>query len=237
MNSLLLPDPPIQGVEGLAEESIAADPGKAVDSRFALGVMLGPDLSSIGLSDYRSPGFNLGLNLEYYIIPKLTINGGAIIGTKKYMAKGREYGKGRGLWTRGVVPDTTMGQCTVLDIPINLRYYPLGGKRHKLFLSSGISSYIFLTENYEFIYEMNAPDLIQGWNGKNEVQNYFGILNLSLGYQLALPNNFFLQVEPYFKLPLAKVGFGNVDLMTTGVFFTAKYRFRKRGQIIDNQAE
>ncbi len=230
-NELELAKGPVVGV-GLSASDMGEEPfpERGRDSRFALGLMLGPDVSSVGMSDYTSPGLSLGMNLEYYILSRLTFNGGLIVGTKKYMAKGREYGKGRGLWTRGVVPDTTMGSCLVLDIPINVRFYPVAGDRHRLFVSTGISSYIFLTEDYDFLYAVNAPDLIQGWEGKNEVQNYFGVVNLSLGYELRLERHLHLQVEPFFKLPLDQLGFGNVELLSTGVYFTLKYRFQRRRQ-------
>ena len=54
----------------------------------------------------------------------------------------------------------------------------------------------------------------------------FGIYNFSLGYQKAIGSQWFLEIEPFIKVPLGGVGFGEVKLWSTGSFFSLKYNFR-----------
>jgi len=199
-------------------------------SRFAVSATWGPELSSTGSSDYYDPGFSTGISGEYFILPKLSINTGVFFVEKVYLTAGEEYAQGQGIWTYGVMPETTIGLCHVLDIPVNLRYYALNGRRHSLFVSGGASSYFFLSEEYRFYYEQNSEYFIQGMSLDNSTQNVFGVANFSIGYELWLRNQFFLQVEPYFKVPVNELGFGNVDLNSAGIFFTLKYRFKKRNE-------
>ena len=84
-----------------------------------------------------------------------------------------------------------------------------------------------LSEDYSYEYEYNYnPDLITSWSVKNENQHFLSIYNLSVGYQRALGAQWFIEIEPFIKAPLAGVGFGEVDLWSTGSYFSIKYNFK-----------
>ena len=83
-----------------------------------------------------------------------------------------------------------------------------------------------LTEDYKYQYGRDDPQhLVLSWSGKNENQHYFAIYNLSVGYQRSMGKQWFLEIEPFVKLPLTGVGFGEVDLWSTGASFSLKYNF------------
>ena len=84
-----------------------------------------------------------------------------------------------------------------------------------------------LTEDYYYHYEdQYGPNLLKEWTVNNENQHFFSIYNLSLGYQRSVVNSWSLEVEPFVKVPLAGVGFAEVDLWSTGAWFSVKYNFK-----------
>ncbi len=196
-------------------------------SPWFLGFGYGPDISLVGFSEVTKPGTNLSILLEYQLNRRWSINSGITYSNKNYTAKGEDYHPPKGFWDYGVIPDMTDGTCDVLDIPINVRYYFKPEKINRLFASTGLSTYLMLTEDYKYQYARDDPQhLVLSWSGKNENQHYFAIYNLSVGYQRLMGKRWFLEIEPFIKLPLTGVGFGEVDLWSTGASFSLKYNFR-----------
>lgn len=196
-------------------------------SPWFLGFGYAPDISMVGFSEVTKPGTNLSIILEYQLNRRWSINSGITYSKKNYTAKGEDYNPPKGFWDYGFVPDMTEGYCEVIDIPLNIRYYFKPEKINRLFASTGLSTYLMLTEEYFYQYKKNDPQhLVQSWSGKNENQHYFAIYNMSVGYQRAIGKRWFLEIEPFIKLPLTGVGFGRVDLWSTGALFSLKYNFR-----------
>lgn len=199
---------------------------KASSSPWFLGFGYGPDVSLVGFSEVTRPGTNLGILLEYQLNRRWSINSGITYSRKNYTAKGEDYHPPKGFWDYGFVPDMTDATCEVIDIPINIRYYFRPAKSNRLFASTGLSTYLMLTEDYKYQYGRDDPQhLVLSWSGKNENQHYFAIYNLSVGYQRSMGKQWFLEIEPFVKLPLTGVGFGEVDLWSTGASFSLKYNF------------
>lgn len=199
---------------------------KASSSPWFLGFGYGPDVSLVGFSEVTRPGTNLGILLEYQLNRRWSINSGITYSRKNYTAKGEDYHPPKGFWDYGIVPDMTDATCEVIDIPINIRYYIRPAKSNRLFASTGLSTYLMLTEDYKYQYGRDDPQhLVLSWSGKNENQHYFAIYNLSVGYQRSMGKQWFLEIEPFVKLPLTGVGFGEVDLWSTGASFSLKYNF------------
>jgi hypothetical protein len=200
---------------------------KTVGSPWLVGIGYAPDISLVGFGETTKPGTNLGVLVEYQFGSRWSLQSGLIYSKKHYKAAGDDYNAPEGFWYYGTVPDDTDATCDVLDIPLNLRYYFNSSRHNRFFASTGFSSYIMLTEDYYYHYEDNYdPDLVDSWGVSNENQHFFGIYNFSLGYQKALGSQWFLEIEPFIKVPLGGVGFGEVKLWSTGSFFSLKYNFR-----------
>jgi hypothetical protein len=113
--------------------------------------------------------------------------------------------------------------CKMLDIPVAIAYQFLEKGSNKLYTSLGITNYKMMNEKYEYWYENDAdPNLKwRKWEGSS---GFFGagVVNLSLGLERKLTNFLSVQVEPFVKIPVKNVGFGNVKLFTTGIFLNLK---------------
>jgi hypothetical protein len=194
--------------------------------RVSLGVS--PDISAINLGEANQVGSKIAVGLEYFIVPRLSIQTGVIFSNKVYSADGESYKPYPGYWKKYALPNTIDAQCDVLDIPLNLRYYAVNLPRSRLFLSSGLSSYLMLTEDYIYRYwgDYGTNPYSYEHHERNRNQHYFKVANLSVGYERALSKRWALQVEPFVKIPVAGVGFGNIKLSTTGLFVALNYRLR-----------
>jgi hypothetical protein len=217
--------PPPAAPENKPIEPVAKP--KPPAARLSIGVMVSPDLSSIGLPGRLTPGTNAGVQLEYRLTNRFRVGVGAIHSVKLYSAKVEDYTVPYGFWTYGVKPSGIDANCKILDLPVHLRFDALRRARYNAFVSTGLSSYIMLSERYGYRYPTYNPYLRPEWHGKRTGEHYLSVVNLSVGYERNLSRRFSWQVEPFLKLPLGGVGFGKVKLGSSGVFVSVKYKTGK----------
>ena len=199
---------------------------KGLSIRFVVS----PDLSGIGLHDFQRPGTNVGLLLEYRLATRWSIQTGVIRSTKVYKADAYDY-KWPTAWTWPVIPEGVDARCNMLDIPINLRYdlvvrpRPDGRLPDRWFISGGATTYYMLREDYVYVYANPDDPKIKRRDLTAKTGGYgFSQLNLSTGYERSLSRRLSWQVEPFVKVPLKGIGFFRVNLLSTGAFFSIRYK-------------
>ena len=193
---------------------------------FSIAVAFSPDLSGLGFSTFSKPGASLGVFLQYNFSERLSLLTG-INQARKIYSLTDGFKPYEGYWKKYLKPDLIDGQCTVLDIPLNLRYDFISNDQRKIFISAGLSSYFMLTEEYQYIYA-DEPQYNRDYSVSNQNRHFLGILNISAGYEHPLSTHWSLQLEPMIKLPLAEVGVGNLPLVSAGAFVSLKYHFIRR---------
>lgn len=206
----------------VAEEEIQQQDQREGFARgWTIKLSYSPDFSSIGYFKPDKPGGNLGLLTEFHITRRLAVSSGAIYSKKIYFT---EETSGYGYGSR---PESRLdADCRVVDIPVNISYYFQEVNKHRWYISGGASSYIMLKENYDYSVWTTSGKETSSEEFTNRNNHWFSILNLSFGYEKRLNNYLFLQVEPFLKAPMAGVGEGKVDLVSTGAFIHLKYRFK-----------
>jgi hypothetical protein len=203
------------------------DSKKQFKPYLSIGLGYSPDFSTVGIGNFISPGARWKFLVEYAISRRFSINTGAVWVNNKYEAYGEDYHAPSRYWQKGVEATETYGECTMIDIPLNVRYNFLLKGNHSLFISGGASTYFLLKEDYYFSYYQEDPELPKHW-GTDETSIYpFGIINLSMGYQLQLGRKSSVQIEPFIKIPTKGIGWGEVDLHTMGVYFMYTYKLGK----------
>lgn len=199
---------------------------KAKPSRLSLIAQIAPDLSMVDKMSMGDTRWNVGLLVEYEPIKNLSLSTGVNYSAKAYGASAEAYTPQDGAWKWGRVPENIAATCRVLEVPVNLRYYFHNQPKHRLFVSSGISSYWMLKEDYSFDYG-DQKVYNYSWGVHNENQHMLSIINLSVGWQKQLNRKWSIQAEPFLKIPLGKVGAGKVSLKTTGIMLGLKYKLFK----------
>jgi len=194
--------------------------------RFYVGVVGAPDVSTVKFAHVASPLPNLGITLEYRLTNRLRLTTGLLRATKHYAAHREDYDWGA---YRSIVYQMDFkdvdGTCTVLDVPLNLRYDAVVHPQYRVFGSVGLSSFFMQRERYSYSYVVNNQTRLWEQNVVNKNRHLFRLANLSFGYERSLSTHWSVQAEPYVKVPLGGVGMGKVQLVSGGVFFGAKYGF------------
>lgn len=194
-------------------------------SRFAVGFVISPDLSTAGsVSNFYDPGFKGGIMAEYSLTKNISLISGFAISNLRYKAYGEAYSPPQ-YWNSGVMPDETTAFCLVLDIPLNLKANVINFDRSRIFATAGISSYIMLNEEYQFSYESNEPGMPSSWSDRTGTRHWLSNAGLSVGIEYDLSTNWTLRAEPHIKVPLKGVGWGDVKLYSMGSFLSLNYRF------------
>ena len=207
-------------------ELAMAEPRRDLANRFSVGLVAGPDLSSVeAISNFKDPGYKLGLMLEYHISSKLSVAAGAVQSLVRYTSYGQNYNPPI-YWPGGITPDEMAGECLLVDIPINLRYNVLERGNSRIFASAGLSSYIMLTEEYNFTFDDDSESYgaFNTWSGRTGTRHWFSNASFSIGYELGLHSGWSLRAEPYIKTPMREVGWSNVKLFSAGALFSINYR-------------
>lgn len=205
------------------------DPMRGLSIRFAVA----PDLSGVGLKNFARPGTNVGLLLEYRLASHWSVQAGVIQSTKVYKAAITDYDLPDYALKWTVKPEGVDGRCNMIDIPINLRYDVAllprlnGQPPSRWFVSGGVTSYIMKQEDYTYQYaDPTNPHIYpntRGWSGTSGGYG-FSELNLSAGYERAISRRLSWQVEPFMKVPLKRVGYLKLNLLSTGAFFSLRYK-------------
>ncbi len=192
---------------------------------FGLTLSAGPDFNSVNTFSGSKPGVNAGLLLDVDF-GRLTFSTGGFYTQKNYVADGGGYNFAsvqRPNWITNID-----GSCNVLDVPVKLSFLLNPKSKNSLSLSSGMSSYFMLSEKYVVNYGAQYYTNSYTLEAQNENQHYFGVLNFGAMYQFNLPGKpYKIGIEPYYKVPLQKIGAGNVALKSAGVTLNFSYGFSK----------
>lgn len=192
--------------------------------RWSFGVLVSFDLSATGLDDFTKPGLMLGLQAEYNVSRKWSIQSGVSYSVKNYRALGSEYNTAA--WPGGRSDNliTAEARCLVIDIPLNIRRYFEGRNGNKWFMNTGVSTYLMLREDYDYEYTRPSPNWAPTGQVKGENNHVFGIANVSFGYETTLNKKFRIAVEPFMKLPLTGIGQGEVKFLSFGTNLVFKLK-------------
>lgn len=217
--------PEIEKVETpkFTEPTKAAEEERELTPKFAVRFGFSPDLSSVGLKNFTKPGTAVSLLIEYSFLPKLYFQTGLMRSSKGYNAKPGEYEWPSGWNDQKARPTSVDAICKVIEVPLNLRYDISQKDRSRWFVGAGASSYYMQDEKYEYNYAPHTYNV--KWYEKEAATGWYWLshLNASAGYEYRFSKRLSLLAEPYVRVPIKKVGYGKVNLFTTGVWFSIRY--------------
>ncbi len=197
---------------------------------WSVRIGVSPDLSVVHMSDMlrsMQPGPSASLLVERSIGEKWSLQTGIIRSLKKYSAPFSDYHPDKHLYQK-TMPVSVDGSCTVFEVPLNVRFDFSQRPKTRWFVGVGLSSYKMQKENYIYNYDTYVHNAVKGWGGSTGWY-FLSHANASVGYERRLAKRLSLVAEPYVRIPLRGVGFGKVNLITGGVWFSLRYTpiFRK----------
>lgn len=185
------------------------------------GLHAGPDWSGVAARRWE-PGIGGGLDLVYRLNGRWAIQTGLSAVKKIYRAMPGDYHPADNGWRQYDVKHID-ANCSVWDLPLNLQYTLQGTEHHRLFVSTGLSSFWMHEEKYTYYYKTPAGAPGE-WTKAMRDQNrhLFSIINLSAGYERSW-RHLSLQFAPYAKIPMGGVGYGKVKLYSAGIELRVLY--------------
>jgi len=197
--------------------------------KWSVRLGLAPDLSTAGTSEMTSsikPGPSASMLVDVNLSRRWAIQTGVIMSFKNYVATGGEYTwPSEWKYKQTQRPSSVNGSCRVIEVPLNLRFDIRQSPTSRWFVGAGVSSYNLLNEKYEFNYNSYDPSTVM-YDYDTKSKSNWAILchaNASVGYERRLTNRLSILAEPYVRIPLRKLGVGQVNLFTGGVWFSVRY--------------
>ncbi len=193
-------------------------------NHFVVGLLLSKEFSFVDMSNMTNLKWKAGLSVEYRFGGKYALKLGANYSQKDYMTSTIEnYQVEDGFWPKATAPNTASGICDVLEVSISESYFMNGHAKKGFFVNAGLTSYFLLREQYNYTYDTNDPELLWSWGENNTNRHWFGIGEVSVGYNLPFADNSSLQIAPYAQIPLTGVGHGALKIFSSGVLI--RYNF------------
>jgi hypothetical protein len=213
------------GVEGPEPEPVIPNEESTKTSAPLFAVRFGyaPDMSSVGLKNFSRPGSAVSMMAEWAVFKRAYLQVGTIWSNKVYNANAGDY-QISWLHYYGPYPTTVEGECKVFEVPLNVRFDIFQGEVSRWFASAGTTSYHMNSEWYKYYYENESDPKIDKRSRADATGWYlFSHLNASAGYEYRLTRRLSLIAEPYVRIPLKRVGYGKVNLFTTGAWISIRY--------------
>lgn len=217
---------------------VKKEPEKKQDQKIKgleLGLMAGPDLSTVKFGPVYKTGYNFGIQVGYRFSNRWSVNTGVIYTKKFYKADSADFHY-KTNWPNYKLRNVE-GNCSMWEIPVNVRYDVSFNEKRRWFVSTGLSTYLMDKEDYTLYYGNNWNTYIAESPVNSDVNsNYlFSIVNLSAGMERSFGKRFSLQAEPYLKVPLKGLGMGSMRMTSYGVLFTLKYKPQFNSKRSDNR--
>jgi hypothetical protein len=192
---------------------------------FSITALAGPEFSSIRSIAGNEGTLTVGLLINGAISDKVILSSGVKYGLKNYTATSQNY------QTDNRYASLISGidaSCEILEIPLQASYFFLNQRNRRIGVSSGISSYLMLSEKYNFKYgETGIKDFLLVKQNAN--RHYLSVVSFSASYQIRPKSSHLLwAIEPFVKVPLGGVGEGNVRLKSSGIALNLTYDLRKK---------
>jgi hypothetical protein len=183
------------------------------------GIVGSIDLTAVQLQKASRPGRHLGVIAGYKLNNRWSLESGVFMEKKYYYTKGSYYKNSRSY----TPPNTSIievdGDCTMLEIPLLIKYDFNPKRKTTMFATAGVSSYIMKNEAYDFLYYYQTTGTYANHSKsyRNASTNLFSVVHLSGGISRALGSTTSLRVEPYLKLPVTGLGYGQLHFSSTGL--------------------
>lgn len=208
--------------------------------RLALSMAFTTDMNSVNGIGNSKAGLSSGFGINYRISKGISASTGIYYSQKKYTSdKNSYYTTEKPFSTWASYSRQIDADCKVIDIPLNMNVLVSKTKKMDIVASAGLSSYIMLSEKYNFIYNSTPsyPSAGRKYTINNANQHIMSIVNLSIGIEKPIDNQSSIVIQPYAKLPLSGIGQGETDLKSFGIGFQLNYSMKKKKKFFNRQSE
>ena len=201
---------------------------RSTEKGFFIGLTAGVDASTVHFNYKEDLGYNIGGMIGYRFNQHFSIKTGGIYTQKNYKMNGVDFHAPKGTWVSYFKMETVTGTCDMWDVPLIGTYHFKYNGKGNYFASLGASSYFMKKENYTYLYYVNNQTYNRSASYPSNDQHLFALVHISGGIEKPMGKHLTGIIEPYAKIPMGGVGFGNIELSSFGVNFSLTYKQPKR---------
>lgn len=208
--------------------------------RLTLSMAFTTDMNTVNALTKSKAGLSYGIGLNYKISKIISAGTGIYLSQKHYTSDRYSYNTTEKPFSTWASYSKQIDAfCNVIDIPLNLSVLVTKTKKTGIVASAGLSSYIMLSEKYNFIYNPtpNYPSSGRTYTIKNENQHILSVVNLSVGVEKPLGKQSSIVIQPYAKLPMTGIGQGETELKSFGIGFQLNYSMKKKNKFFNRRSE
>ena len=207
-----------QPITPLAMQNTRA--GLTRKKRFYAGLFAGLDATRVDFQKVNHAGNDFGLLVGYQFGKRWSVETGVFVDRKYY------YSKGEYLNTKKISynpPNSKItdvwGDCRMLELPLIVKYNFASSNHSEWFSTVGLSSYIMNKEDYDYkyYYANSGTSAVHNYTYNNASKNLFSVMQFSAGYSRKIGKSTDLRLEPYVKIPLSGLGYGELRFWSTGM--------------------
>jgi hypothetical protein len=216
---------PMQAPLGSLNQSKESVPNSVKKTRnksgLYYGVIAAPDITTIKGQAVKGVGYSAGIIIGYTFNQRWQLDAAVMWSRKKYFTDGKYFGKEKAQIPANVTLNWLDGGCEMFEFPIAVKY-DLSAKKNTFFAGAGLTSYIMKKEDYNFsaVYGAGGYDYEGYRSYKRSGDHLFANVQLSAGYKYSLSSKLNIRLEPYLKIPLKKIGIGELPITSTGLYFS-----------------
>lgn len=185
--------------------------------KFYLTAMVGIDKSHVSLQKFAKTGSSYGITAGYNINSHFSIEAGVFSSSKNYYTGAQYFNTAKFNSPSYVKWDWFNGECRMLEIPVLIRYNFTPAKKAQWFAAAGVSSYLMNKEVYNYQYHSYGQIKFGSKTYDHSSKDWLGAMQLSAGVEKTLTKNSSIRIEPYMRMPIKKMGYGDLPISSVGL--------------------
>ncbi|HEY0299016.1 MAG TPA: hypothetical protein VGB84_07340 [Arachidicoccus sp.] len=193
------------------------------DANWQFGLVGGSNLSVAGGNVSNSPGLNTGAMIQRRIgKSRFSVETGVVRESMSYAVGNNDFHPNGNNVSSDV--SNIRGNCTMVDVPVNVRYDVVHSKKSSAFVSTGISTMWMANQSYAYQYADNGTATQVSKDVSGQGKSVYAVTNVSIGFEQHFKKTS-VQLAPYIKIPLGSIGYGNLNLGSVGAQISIKQNF------------
>ncbi|WP_245562154.1 porin family protein [Niabella aurantiaca] len=189
-------------------------------SGWQVGLLAGSNLGMVRGDVSKKPGLNAGVLVQKKLgLSRFSIESGVLYESMTYDVNNADFTpNGKPVSSR---VSNIEGACTMIDVPVNVRYDVVASKKNKAFVSTGVSPTVIVKQSYVYDYDPGDGPVPVNRDVSGKGKSVYAVANLSVGYEQKW-NHVSVQIAPYVKIPMGEIGYGNLSLGGIGTQISIK---------------
>lgn len=213
----------------------ASEQGISKQSKISFIISYGKDYNFPNINAINYLASSIGLGISYRLSKNISLRSGINYVHSPVYQNGDDFS----FKSPSNIPSYTtiklidaLGYVNLIEIPLAMRYNATPSKKINWITSLGMSSHIFLSQEYTYrLLLNNATQITAQSNEDPDDNNQPHILNnlvVSTGIGLKLNKSLYLEIDPTFKLPLEELNEAHKTLGSLGIYFNLRYSFKAK---------